>query len=87
MKINDLFVLNQIGDEYLVVPTGEKKFGFEAVFKLNNTAKFIWETLATETDEESLIEAFAEKFGLAKDIAEKDVTEFLIFLKEKGILE
>ena len=64
MKIKDCFVLQQIHDEYLVVPIGEEMDRLNGVIKLSETGAFLWELLSKGVgSEDDLISAVMAEYG------------------------
>ena len=53
MKIKDDFIISEIADEALLVPTDG---AFGGVVRINDTAKFIIECLREETTKEKVID-------------------------------
>ncbi len=86
MKINDGFMLKEMAGSWVVVPLGEKLVNFEMMMTLNETGAFLWEKLKEEKTEEELVEALLAEYDVEKEIAAKDVSEFVQKLKEKEVL-
>ena len=87
MKIKDSFIINQIGDEYIVVPTDDSVTDFGAMISLNETGAFLWENLKNETSIESLCKKVTKEFNIDEKTAMNDTLEFIEILKEKNLLE
>ncbi|MFA5011881.1 MAG: PqqD family protein [Ignavibacteria bacterium] len=86
MKRKENFVIQNIGDEHILVPTAMEVVNLNGILVLNNTAKFLWEELSTEKSSEQLIEALIEKFDVDEEKASKDLNNFICDLKGKGML-
>lgn len=87
MKIKDSFIINQIGDEYIVVPTDDSVTDFGAMISLNETGAFLWESLKNEISIESLCKKVTKEFNIDEKTAMNDTLEFIEILKEKNLLE
>ena len=56
------------------------------VYKLNETAGFLWELLSKKQSKQELIKALSNKYKISQSQAEKDVDNFLkYYLGEKLI--
>ncbi len=86
MRINPLFVLREIADEYIVVPIGEEAERIQGVLSLNHEGAFLWKLLQTEQTDESLLTTFTESFNVETSVAQNDISKFLLDLKKIGCL-
>lgn len=80
------FVLQNLGNEYILVPTGGEVTNLNGILVLNETALFIWKMLENEIDEKDLVAAVAKEYNVDEDRAAKDVEEFLKELSSKKML-
>ena len=87
MKINPLFVLREIADEYVVIPIGEEAERVHGVLKLNEQGAFLWKLLESEQTEKSLLDALTDEFDVDAETAKTDVTSFLNQLHTIGCFE
>jgi len=86
MKIKKGYVLRSIEDEHIVVPTGEEAVNFNGIVTLNDTGKLLFEHLLKGCDEETLVKALTDTYGIDEATAKKDVRDFLKVLRERDIL-
>ncbi|MFA7361283.1 MAG: PqqD family protein [Candidatus Kapaibacterium sp.] len=86
MKRKENFVLQNIGDEHILVPIGAEVVNLNGILVLNETAMYLWEQLSDEKSTEQLINAIMEKFDVDDITAANDVNNFIGDLKEKGML-
>lgn len=84
MKIKDSFIISEIADKTLLVPTDG---AFCGVVHINDTAKFIIECLQEETTKESVIEKLANEYDAKRDELEDALESTLEVLKKIGALE
>ena len=85
-KIKDGFILKEMAGSWVVVPLGEKLVNFEMMMTLNETGAFLWEQLKEDKTEEDLVAALLAEYNVEKEVAAKDVSEFVQKLKEKEVL-
>lgn len=88
MKIADGFMLRQIADSYVVVPTGDNLVDFSSMITTNETGSFIWKCLEKGMTAEEITKALLSEYeGVGADEAKNDVDEFISSLKKNNILE
>ena len=81
----DDVVFTDLDDGSAVLLHLESKF----YFSLNETGCFLWKLLDAEsgTDEEGLLKGLCENFEVDPSRAEKDITEFILELKDQGLIK
>ena len=84
MKIKDGFIISEIADEALLVPTNG---AFSGVVRINDTAKFIIECLQEETTKENVIDKLSKEYDAKRDELENAFDSTLEVLKKIGALE
>lgn len=57
------------------------------LYTFNESASFIFERLVKSIPTASIVDQFAEKYHLTREVAEGDVNDFLISLKKSEIIE
>ena len=87
MKIKKDFELVELGDEYLIVPVGEKATSFQGVVALNTEAAFLLKKMKTDISIDELISTLIQEYGLAYNIARRDIEEYLNKLYGLGVIE
>ena len=87
MKIVDGFILKNIADTNVVVPSGSNTVSFRSIISLNESGAFLWGLLQEDTTRESLIESMLKEYDVDRETVEKDVDQFLNNMKEAGLLE
>ena len=87
MKVNPLFVLREIADEYIVVPVGEEADRVHGVLTLNEQGAFLWKLMESEQTEKSLLDAMVKEFAVEEDTAQADIADFLLELQKIGCLQ
>lgn len=87
MRISKNYIVREIADEYIIVPTGREALNFQGLITVNETGAFLWNLLQEESmTEDSLTEALCEAYEIEKTTAKQDVKEFLKYVKQRRIL-
>jgi len=87
MKLKEGFVLHRVGDEHMVVATGEAGKFFNGLVRNNATANFIFEKLLQETSEEQIVDDMAEKYDASREQIASDVKRVVNQIREAGFLD
>ena len=86
MKLTGEFILRQVGEDVVVVPTGETALQFNGMILLNAVSRILWERLTEGADLPDLVAALTAEFDVAADEAEADIEEFIASLRQAGFL-
>lgn len=88
MQISNDYVLREILNECIIVPTGSEAMRFQGVIAVNETGAFLWKYLQThDAEEEELAKALCKEYDVEKSQALQDVGEFLELLRKNGIID
>lgn len=88
MIIKDSFVLQELVDEYMVVPVGDEADRMQGIIRLNETGAFLWKLLSEKDQtEDDLVKAITDEYDTDNETAKKDVTAFIDTIKQFGCLE
>ena len=87
MKIKDGFLLRKVGEQNIVVAVGEESRDFNGIIRLNETGRFLWERLQSETTEKNLVSAMLLEYDIDEATAENDTADFIASLREADLLE
>lgn len=87
MKIKDGFILKNIADEWVVMPTGTKIIEFDGAIVLNEISAFIWRKLENPISRDDILSAVLEEYDVDAKQAGADLDEFLQKLKELNVLQ
>lgn len=87
MKIRDGFVLKQVADATIVVPSGKASLDFNGMITLNDTGAFLWKLLESETDEEAMVRAMLAEYDVGEEKAKAGIKKFVERLSQEGLLE
>ncbi len=78
MKIKENFVMQELADEYIVIPVGEAADKLHGVIRLNTSGAFIWKMLSEkDITKEELIGEVCVAFSVDRTIAADDISSFL----------
>ena len=86
LKLDNEYVLRQIGDDYIIVPVGETVLNFNGMITVNETGASLWEELVKGTSKEGLLQTLMETYEVTREEAERDIDEFLDVLYKNDIL-
>ena len=88
MKIKDGFIMRDVLDKTMVVPTEEAGKDLHGFIRLNATGKFIWNAIAAGKTIEETAKAMTEAYeGLSEEQALLDVQAFVEKMKAAGVFE
>ena len=83
---NHNYILREIADEYILVPTGAEIFNFNGLATMNETGKFLWDLLKEQRSLEEILKCFAEEYELTDEECVEDVLAFLTPAVEKNVI-
>ena len=86
MKIRDGYILSTVAGKNIVVSVGSD-VNFSGMLTLNDTGVFFWNLLKEKTTKDIMLDAVLNEYDIDVETALADIEEFIIKLKEKGILE
>lgn len=87
MKVKDGYILRNVMDEYIVMPSGEHMKDFKGAIVLSETSAFVWEKLQKNTSKSELVEAVLEEYETDRETVEKEIDELILNLNSIGVLE
>jgi ubiquitin-protein ligase len=86
MRLKYPFVTQKVNDGYVAVATDEGADEFKAIVRLNEVGKRIFELLAEEQTEESIVAELKKTYRDEDGKIERSVHEFVEQLDSEGIL-
>ena len=87
MKAKPGFVLRNVVDEYILMPTGENIGKFNGTVLLNSVSAFVWEKLQNSLTREELLQEILNEFEVEKAVASADLDTLLETLKGYDVIE
>lgn len=87
MKIKKGYLVKEVAGENVVVSTEKREIDFDYIIHLNDSAKLLFEALMeNDLTEKDLVNILTNNYEVSKEVATKDVIEFVEMLKVNGIL-
>ena len=89
MKVKNGLQLQQVCDEYIIIPAGEENMDFSQIISLNPTAAYLWENIA-EREEftiDDMVQLLLDEYEVEEDIAREDCKLIAERWAEMGLLE
>ena len=87
MKIKEGFVLRNVVDEYIVMPTGDNIAKFEGAVVLNEVSAFIFQQLQNPVSRDDLLAALLGEYDVDEATAAADLDALLEKFSDMGVLE
>lgn len=87
MKIKEGFILRNVAGSNVVVPVGQATVDFNGMMRLNDTGAFLFDKLTKGTTEEQLIRDLMDEYSIDKELATKDVKDFIEKVESEGLFE
>ena len=87
MKAKQGFILRNVVDEHILMPTGDMIRTFNGTVLLNDVSAFVWEKLQNPVSRDDLLRAILDEFEVEKAVAAADLDTLLVTLKEYGVIE
>ena len=87
MKIKEGFVLRNVVDEFIVMPTGDNIAKFEGAVVLNEVSAFIFKQLQNPVSRDDLLTAMLNEYDVDEATAAADLDALLESLESMGVLE
>ena len=87
MKIKEGFILRNVAGSNVVVPVGQATVDFNGMMSLNDTGAFLFDKLTKGTTEEQLISDLMDEYSIDKELATKDVKDFIEKVESEGLFE
>ena len=87
MKIKEGFVLRNVVDEFIVMPTGDNIAKFEGAVVLNEVSAFVFKQLENPVSRDDLLTAMLNEYEVDEATAAADLDALLEKFDEMGVLE
>ncbi len=76
-KLKSKFVAREVGNELIIVPLTGNVAQMNELFTLNETAKFLWESISDDISNEDLAKLLTDEFEVDAETAHRDIAAFL----------
>lgn len=87
MKVKEGFVLRNVVDEHIIMPTGDNIAKFEGAVVLNDVAAFVFEQLKNPMSKDDLLAAILNEFDVDEETAKNDLEMLIAKFTELNIIE
>ena len=87
MKAKNGFILRNVVDEYILMPTGDNIGKFNGTVLLNEVSALVWEKLQNPVSRDDLLKAILDEYEVEKAVAAADLDALLEKLKGFGVIE
>jgi hypothetical protein len=87
MKMKSGFVIKEVSDKLIVIPTGSEVINFRGIMTLNESGKLIIDLLQNEIELEEIIKEFERIYNVTYDIAKRDVEAFIDQLRSHNLIQ
>jgi len=86
MTLNPDFIIQDLGDDKLLIPVGKAAESFHGLIRLNETAAFIVSQLGQETTPAAIADAMLAEYEVDRPTAEANIAQILDQLRSVGAL-
>ena len=86
MRIVGGFQVRELFGEIVAIPTGDAAVCLSGIISLNELGRFLFEQLAHDHTEQTLVAAVLEEYEVDEQTAKADVKEFLNHLRAAKLL-
>ena len=81
------FVLRNVVDEFILMPTGDNIGKFNGTVLLNEVSAFVWEKLQNPMSKDDLLKAILDEFEIDRATASADLDTLIVSLRGYGVIE
>lgn len=88
MKIKEGFELQNVCNEYLIIPAGEENVDFSKIISINESAAYLWQNLQTmeSFDVDTMVDLLMREYDVEPSVAHEDCVAMLQRWKEIGLV-
>ena len=86
MKIKEGFILREAAGKTMVIAVGPAMQSFSGIITLNAPSVFLWHILEKGATEEELVSALLNEYEVEREVAEKDVKDFVAKLVSANVV-
>ena len=86
MTLNPDFIIQDLGDDTLLIPVGKAAESFHGLIRLNETAAFIVSRLGQDTTPAAIADAMLAEYEVNRSTAEANIAQILDQLRSVGAL-
>lgn len=86
MKLKQEYVLRQVAEEYILIPTGEAALTIKGLLALSESGHLLYQKLQNDCSREELIEALTAEYDVSAAAAGADIDAFLDQMRQLNML-
>lgn len=88
MKVKHGFVMSAVGEDHILVPTGDAAKTFHGLVRLNDTGAEIWKGLEKELSVDEIVNQLMARYtDVDRETVENSVLKAIGKFKDAGLLE
>lgn len=87
MRVSKDYILRRIGEDFVIMPSGQAPKRFGGLITVNEVGVSIWNLLQQDVTVRDILNGILDEYEVEEDVAEEDILEFLKTLSDSGILE
>ena len=84
MRQNPEFILCDVADNHILMPTGAASIDLNGMVTLNDMGVVIWNALGEKCTEEEILQHILAEYEVSAEIARADLSKYLETLKNAG---
>lgn len=82
------FVLRKIGAQYMAVPFGNMTNEVKGMVTLTESGYMLWQAMEKGANTvDALVDALTAEYDVEREVAVKDVNDFIAYLASLGVVE
>lgn len=86
MKVSKNFILRNIADEHLLLPTGEAALTTRGLIALSESGCLLYKKLQEDCSRDDLVRALCAEYDVMEEVARVDVDAFLDQMRQLNML-
>lgn len=86
MKKIQEFILREVADEYILIPTGSTTETFNGIITLTESAAYIYEHIEEADSFETLVNMITSEYDIDKQTAANDAYMFINHMLQQGMI-
>lgn len=87
MKLKQGFKAVSIGEDRFIIEVGGDTVDLRSAMLLNSASELLFSSLCEECDEEELVKLLLSVYDVEEENAKRDVSNFILKLKERDMLD
>lgn len=87
MRLKQGFVLHTVGNEHMMVATGDAAKVFNGLVRNNGTANYILEQLLEDTTAEEIVARICARYEASEEVVVADVNRVIEEIRKAGFLD